>query len=100
MAVTGPHGTVTAEKAEWSMPRNRETSQPISLSFRRTMSKWLQTTVGSIGAMGERSICARTRSAMRLAAALKPRRKPKSATTKLVVSADDDVFDQLGVLDR
>lgn len=45
-----------------------------------------------------RPICSRTRREMRLASALKPRRKANSAAPKLFVGADHNVLHQLGIL--
>jgi hypothetical protein len=63
-----------------------------------TMSKWAQ--ISSMGSKGPSPICSRTRSEMRFASALKPRRKGKSDASKLVVGAEHNLAHQLGVLAR
>ena len=99
IAVSMPQGTVTAEKADCPLPRKGDASSR-SLRLITRMSKRSQTANGSIGAVGSKPICPRIFTAMRLACVLNPRRNPNSTSPELVISTDDDVFDDLGVLLR
>lgn len=75
MAIWAPRGTVTAEKQPCSAPMNADTSQSSSLIRTSWISSIRHISAGSIGSCAARFIFCRTRTAIRLASALNPRRK-------------------------